>query len=676
MSLELNIPAMPYIEPTVSKDSVLSPEEQVMEQIVDAGLLTPGSLVPDGKIHRFRADATKEKANENGWYILSKTEKGYLFGAVGDWAMGIKVKLSSHSSLSFEERVAQDRAIENMIRQAEEEKSQRQKRAEDKAREIWASSAPAPANHPYLIKKNLKGSYGARINKKGDLIIPVMDGYNNIVSLESIDAEGNKKFLPGGRKSGCFWQIGEGQPVYMAEGFATAASIYEATGKACVVAYDAFNLSKVSPRFPYVTIVADNDESKTGEKEALKTGLKTIVIPELGMDANDYVSSGKNLKALLEGISPSYRLLSGLDVVKIPKPKRWLIKDIVLREPSLNMIFGESGKGKTFVVVDVMMNIATGQVAWSGKAVHKGRVLYLCGEGFYETLERIRVWIQTHGKPSLEDQFMMSEQAAMLDTSDGLAVIQQSLEYHNFRPDLIVVDTLNRFMSGDENSTQDSSLFIRSCAQLSGAYGCNVLLVHHSGLTDKDRARGSSAFLGALDTQLKVVKNGENITVVQTKNKGGRLVDKLHFALEDHELEGEFDEDGAQLTSAILIPVEASANKEEEDPKVIKLKKALVKYFCAIGVNNNEKTATMQQKDLRELMKMEIRERWELEGVELITDEALKNNVATPMRRLLEPARDMGFITLKDGVISTEGFMLEEMKEPFWSMNLNRGNNG
>jgi putative DNA primase/helicase len=83
--------------------------------------------------------------------------------------------------------------------------------------------------------------------------------------------DGRKIFLTGGRKRGCYFAIGRPADVLcVCEGYATAASIFEATEYATAVAFDAGNLEPVAlalrAKFPDTRIVicADNDIHTSG----------------------------------------------------------------------------------------------------------------------------------------------------------------------------------------------------------------------------------------------------------------------------------------------------------------------------------------------------------------------------------------------------------------------------
>ena len=97
---------------------------------------------------------------------------------------------------------------------------------------------------------------------------------------------------------------------------------------------------------------------------------------------------------------------------------------------------------------------------------------------------------------------------------------------------MIVVDTLHRFLLGDENSAQDAKTMLDACAALMREFNCSVLLVHHTGVSEEaqHRARGSSAWRGALDIEISIIpsKDGQPLEIVQRKQKDGELSEPLY----------------------------------------------------------------------------------------------------------------------------------------------------
>jgi putative DNA primase/helicase len=136
------------------------------------------------------------------------------------------------------------------------------------AAEIWGQAALAKS-HPYLIAKSIK-AHGARLNGEA-LALPIRNAHGKLQSLQFIQPDGSKKYLPGGKKKGGYFSIGRPDGVLcLCEGFATGASIHEVTGYAVAVAFDAGNLKPVAlalrSKLPDISILicADDDWQKEG----------------------------------------------------------------------------------------------------------------------------------------------------------------------------------------------------------------------------------------------------------------------------------------------------------------------------------------------------------------------------------------------------------------------------
>ena len=167
---------------------------------------------------------------------------------------------------------------------AEQDRAEREQgyaKAAHTAAEIWAASKPGP--HPYLEAKEI-AAFGARVH--GDkLVVPIRNSAKVLRSLQFIAADGSKRYLPGGEKQGGYFVIGKPADVIcIGEGFATMASIHEATGYACVVAFDCGNLDPVAKtireKFPSIAIVvcADDDHLTPGNPGVSKASAAARVI--------------------------------------------------------------------------------------------------------------------------------------------------------------------------------------------------------------------------------------------------------------------------------------------------------------------------------------------------------------------------------------------------------------
>lgn len=261
-----------------------------------AGITVKDPIIADGILHRCHVDGDK-RGTKNGAYILHMDGKPsgwfqhFKTGATGKWTLSGK-----REPMSFAMRAQ----IEADRRQRQEERQQRHAEAADKAAFIWNQAKPitTQSEHSYLVAKRIQ-PHKARLFRDA-LVIPIYSQNKQLVNLQLIQSDGTKRFLSGGKKKHCFGVIGKpaaGRPILICEGWATGASLHEATGHFVVVALDAGNLEAVALviRCLYpaeqIVIAGDNDESGTGQKAAraaaLAVGGKYIIPATPGHDWND-----------------------------------------------------------------------------------------------------------------------------------------------------------------------------------------------------------------------------------------------------------------------------------------------------------------------------------------------------------------------------------------------------
>ncbi|UQA71435.1 toprim domain-containing protein [Stenotrophomonas maltophilia] len=245
------------------------------------------ALNADGTLVRFHVEGDR-RGTRNGWAVLFGDH--VPAGEFGSWRTGSRHAWCAKSETTL--NAAEQRAIRQRQEAARAERERQQREREEAAAKaanvLWNRALPADAHHPYLVRKGIH-AHGLRVaawpvrNSAGlvfryidnALLVPVMNAAGRIVSLQAIFPRADpalgrdKDFLCGGRKQGCFHVIGKplpGEPIAIAEGYATAASIHQATGGCVVVAWDAGNLAAVArawrsavPDGSFV-ICADNDQ--------------------------------------------------------------------------------------------------------------------------------------------------------------------------------------------------------------------------------------------------------------------------------------------------------------------------------------------------------------------------------------------------------------------------------
>lgn len=220
-------------------------------------------LIPDGRIHRYRVQGDKA-GSTNGFYVLH--ESPMPCGAFGSWKTGEthSWRDDSHKPQTPAERAELQRQIKAMQAARDAERDKVQAEARTRAAKLLARSRPANNSHPYCQRKGI-AAYGFR-QLRELLLIPARDVHGTLHTLQFISPDGAKKFLSGGKISGCYFAIGRPlDSILVCEGVATGATLYAATGRAVAIAFSAGNLQPVATalrgKFPDLSliIVADND---------------------------------------------------------------------------------------------------------------------------------------------------------------------------------------------------------------------------------------------------------------------------------------------------------------------------------------------------------------------------------------------------------------------------------
>ena len=232
----------------------------------------------------------------------------------------------------------------------------------------------------------------------------------------------------------------------------------------------------------------------------------------------------------------------------------YLVDEFVEAE-CLAMIFGDPGCGKSFLAVDLALSVAT-CTGFHGRKPLTGPVVYLAGEGHNGLMRRIEAWSKEQQVDVKDSPLFLSQSAAQFLDDVLVREVDNAIEGVKEKfgsPVLIIVDTVARsFGGGDENSTADMNKFVAALDQFRERYACTILLVHHTGHTDKKRARGNMALKGALDAEYRVEKKGDGVVVECTKMKDAPEPPPMHFALMSVELG--VGQDGKPITSAVLRP--------------------------------------------------------------------------------------------------------------------------
>jgi phage/plasmid primase-like uncharacterized protein/antirestriction protein ArdC len=254
----------------ITTSSTLSPQEQFAEALRAAGLVLAGEPIMNGQLQRARV-AGDVGAERSGSYT------GYLDGRPSGFIQNFKTNHKSNWSAALTAESPIDRAA--LAAQAAEKRQARETAFEKQyaaaaleAADKWKAARPAGA-HPYLEGKGVL-AHGIRQNDHGELLVPVTGADGAVWNLQHIREDGLKGFGAGGRVAGGSYLIGDANkpgPLFIAEGYATGATLHELTGQPVAVAFNAGNLPTVAEayraRFPDrpIVIAGDNDHMREAQ---------------------------------------------------------------------------------------------------------------------------------------------------------------------------------------------------------------------------------------------------------------------------------------------------------------------------------------------------------------------------------------------------------------------------
>jgi putative DNA primase/helicase len=298
------------------------------------GISTRDEILPDlRRIRRFHVEGDR-RGTRNGFYRLHTD--GPPAGLYGSWKFGLKKTWRFQGPGIKPDAATRQRIAEEQKRRLEEE-AREYEQASLKAENIWTRAEEAPNDHPYLLRKKVQ-PHGLRMSC-ARLLVPLRDVEGKLWSLEFIFPNGDKRYLYGARKQACFHLIGSlNGKLSIAEGYATGATVYEATGEAVGVAFDCGNLLPVArelrKKFPAVemVIVGDDDHTHKGNpglthaQQAAKAVNAKLLVPRFSKQRDEDDTDFNDL-ARLEGLEevrkqlakPEHRDEAEADVPEFPR---------------------------------------------------------------------------------------------------------------------------------------------------------------------------------------------------------------------------------------------------------------------------------------------------------------------------------------------------------------------
>lgn len=418
-----------------------TPESSFRAAMAAAGLDYPGELIADGELHRIKVNGDH---NPNSWYCLHGD--GLLAGSFGCWKRGIAETWCAKSGdiLTEAERAERDRRWKQQQADCDADRKRQHDDVRAQAQALLDHARPATDDHPYLLRKQVKAHPGVLVGpwpqrqRDNCLLIPLRTASGMLATVQAIfpePADGrDKDFLKGGAKKGAYFSIGDlaaAPVIVIAEGYATAATLHEATGYAAVMAVDAGNLRPVAEalRAIYpdrrIIIAADNDRHTEGNPgltqatAAAQAIHAALAIPEFAADES---GSDFNDLAALHGIEAVRKAIA--EAGKPTTPPMRAIPD--------DDLFSDYGN------VVKLMNRLSGRLAYSPGL---DWLLYCPDTGVWEpepcaervknlVLETLReAWGEVLDKAAVKSESIRKQRKELDDDDPGTATLDKRMKY-------------------------------------------------------------------------------------------------------------------------------------------------------------------------------------------------------------------------------------------------------
>ena len=267
---------------------LLNPVEEFSAALKDAGLVLDGPPIMDGTFQRVAVEGGKRGAKDG---VYKAHLDGRPAGYIENFLTGVKTNWKAQGySLSETEKARLKAEAASQLKERQKDREQLHMKASADAKNFLKALGPVHSDHPYMFRKQLTSAHGALLNpSEMSIVLPITDVHGETWSYQKIYEDGSKAFMPRGRVSGCFfvaspssfrnienstpkthlrYALGRSE-IYVAEGYATAASISEALGVPVIAALSSGNLEEVAKALrevnPRTEIVICGDDDKSAE---------------------------------------------------------------------------------------------------------------------------------------------------------------------------------------------------------------------------------------------------------------------------------------------------------------------------------------------------------------------------------------------------------------------------
>lgn len=296
-------------------------------------------------------------------------------------------------------------------------------------------------------------------------------------------------------------------------------------------------------------------------KEASKAPLDAAEVAATAQAAVASLPSPEGRMRTPEGFAGKFPIQSA-DMLSAQRPTSWLIKG-VLPAADLVVLYGASGSGKSFVLLDMLASVARGE-PWRERKSRKGRCLILAAEGAGGYGKRITALCQQRQLDATTlDIGVVTVPPNLMEREDIMELVLAVAAIGGV--DVIAIDTFAQATPGaNENAGEDMGLAIRNCRVLHDATGATIILVHHAGKDLHRGSRGWSGIRAAADAEIEVSRDEVSgyRGIRLSKQKDGE--DGLQFGFKLETVVVGMDEDGDETTSCVVVDADPPKPEETE----------------------------------------------------------------------------------------------------------------
>lgn len=251
--------------------------------------------------------------------------------------------------------------------------------------------------------------------------------------------------------------------------------------------------------------------------------------------------------------APKFQFIQAAAYAAQERRVAWMIPG-VLPKAELGGLYGESGAGKSFFVLDMMVALCAASPWWDKQIQRRHRIAYVAAEGAIGVQDRLKAIAIDRGM-RLEDLdlFVLGDSPDIMDGETVKDLLRAMSKLGKL--DMIVLDTLAQVTPGaNENSSEDMGKALHHAKGLHRATGAMVFLVGHSGKDTTRGQRGWSGLKGAMDVQLLLTRTATYRAATVAKLKDGEG-EGVEFMFNLRSVQVGTDQDDNPISSCVVDPV-------------------------------------------------------------------------------------------------------------------------